>query len=225
MQSSIGTLPPHVFLAALASLSARLRVGLQVGMAALTVVTGLGGCATGGGNYDYTKEPDPRSQEYIIGVSDRVKVNVWRDADLSVETKVRPDGTITIPLLGDVRAAGRTPSQIRREVTEKLSALYKSETLNVTVAVIEALSYAFTISGNAEKPGRYTADNYITVLEAIALAGGPNRYAETKRLMVLRRDAGSGGTKHIPIDYDKLRTGERLDQNIVVLSGDVILIP
>ncbi len=182
-------------------------------------------CATAPANYDYSREPDPRGQEYIVGVSDLVRVNVWRDNDLTQDARVRPDGTITLPLLGEIKAAGRTPSQIRREITDKLSVLYKSETLNVTVAVPEVRSYIFTVSGNAEKPGRYSAEGYLTVLEAITLAGGPNRFAETRKITLLRKATGGGGMKHIPIDFDTLRTGQRLDQNIVVLSGDVILIP
>ncbi len=182
-------------------------------------------CATAPIKYDYSKEPDPRGQEYVVGPSDLVRVNVWRENDLTVDARVRPDGTITLPLLGEVRAAGRTPSQIKREVTEKLSALYKSETLNVTVAVPEVKSYVFTVSGNAERPGRYTSENFVTVLEAITLAGGPNRFAETRKVTLLRKEAGGRAVKHIPIDYDTLRTGERLDQNIVILAGDVILIP
>lgn len=184
-------------------------------------------CLTGRVNYDYSKEPDPRGQEYIIGVSDLVRVSVWKDQDLTTETRVRPDGTITMPLAGELRAAGRTPSQLRTEIKQKLSPFYKNaETeLNVQVGVPEVKSYVFTVSGNAEKPGRFTAERYVTVLEALTLAGGPNRFAETHNLSVLRNDVASGRTKRIPIDYELLKNGEHLEQNVVVLSGDVILIP
>jgi polysaccharide biosynthesis/export protein len=190
----------------------------------VAVLCAFPACATAPRNYDYSKEPDPRGQEYVVGVGDLLRVNVWRDQDLTVESRVRPDGAVTLPLLGEVKAAGRTPSQIRREITEKLAVLYKSETLNVTVGIPEVKSYVFTVSGNAEKPGRYTAESYVTVVEALSLAGGPNRYAETRRILVMRKDA-NGRLRQIPIDYETLKTGKRMDQNIVILSGDVILIP
>jgi polysaccharide export outer membrane protein len=193
-------------------------------IALLALALSAAGCAFGYGRYDYSREPDPRREEYIIGPSDVLSVNVWRDPELSREVKVRPDGTITLPLVGDVRAAGRRPSEIKQEVTQKLSAFQRPETLQVTVSVAEARSYSFTISGNAERPGRYSADQYITVLEALSLAGGPNRYAQTRRMAIVRCDE-SGNTRQIPIDYDTLKTGDRMDQNIVVLRGDTILIP
>src|SRR5687767_5822380 len=84
-------------------------------------------CATTRGGFDYAKEPDPRSSEYIVGPADLLRINVWRDTELSMELRVRPDGTITLPLLGDIRAAGRTPTQIRDEIGKRLTEFVKSE--------------------------------------------------------------------------------------------------
>ncbi len=195
---------------------------LRLSLIPLLVV--LGACAMGQVAYDYSKEPDPRSREYIIGPSDLVRVTVWGNPDLTTETRVRPDGTMTVQLVGDMRAAGRTPSDMKKELTQRYSSYIKQEALNVTVGVVEVRSYEFTVSGNAERPGRYGANNYITVLEAVTMAGGPNRFAETKRIRILRRSQG-GNVRQIPIDYETLKKGERLDQNIVVLSGDTIVIP
>ena len=185
----------------------------------------LSACATEGGAYDYRREPDPRSAEFPIGPGDRLQINVWRDQELSTDARVRPDGAITVPLVGDVRASGRTASQIRDEIQSKLTAFMKSETAKVTVIVAEVRSYYFTVSGNVERPGLYRAGSYVTVLEAITMAGEPNRYASPSRLTVLRRDPGGGNVKRIPIDYETLRKGQRMEQNIVVLSGDNIVVP
>src|SRR5687767_369868 len=91
------------------------RFTLFLAAGSLALATLAAGCGTSGLNYDYGKEPDPRAQEFPIGPGDRVQVNVWRDDELTVDARVRPDGAITVPLVGDIRAAGRTASQIRDE--------------------------------------------------------------------------------------------------------------
>jgi polysaccharide biosynthesis/export protein len=181
-------------------------------------------CATTRLHYDYSKEPDPRSQEFPVGPGDRLQINVWRDEELTTDARVRPDGAITVPLVGDVRAAGRTASQIKDEIQSKLTAFMKSETAKVTVIVAEVYSYYFTVSGNVERPGLYRATSYVTVLEGLAIAGEPNRYADLDSLKILRRDP-AGGLKRIPINYSMLRKGERMDQNIVLMPGDNIIVP
>src|SRR5438552_10951686 len=103
--------------------------------AVLSIVFVIGTSCASSRGFEYGKEPDPRSQEYVVGPADQLRINVWRDSELSLELKVRPDGTITLPLLGDIRAAGRTPSQIRDEITRQLATYVKSETSKVTVAV------------------------------------------------------------------------------------------
>src|SRR5690349_15013283 len=101
------------------------------------------GCASSRG-FEYGKEPDPRSLEYVVGPADQLRINVWRDSELSLELRVRPDGTITLPLVGDIKAAGRTPSQIRDEISTQLTKYVKSETAKVTVAVLAVNSYKFS---------------------------------------------------------------------------------
>ncbi len=184
------------------------------------------GCVTPRLMYDYSREPDPRAQEFPIGPGDKLRISVWRDEELTTDAKVRPDGAITVPLVGEIRAAGRTASQIRDEIQSKLTAFMKSETAKVTVIVAEVFSYYFTVSGNVEKPGVYRWGSYVTVMEAMTLAGEPNRYADLERIKILRRDPMGGGVlKRIPINYDLLRKGERMDQNIVILAGDNIIVP
>jgi polysaccharide export outer membrane protein len=198
------------------------RIGAAARLRPWTVLFVLiAACATRGG-YDFQREPDPRAQEFPIGPGDRLQINVWRDQELSTDARVRPDGAITVPLVGDIRASGRTASQIRDEIQSKLAAFMKSETAKVTVIVAEVRSYYFTVSGNVERPGLYRASSYVTVLEAVAMAGEPNRYANLD-LTLLRREGTR--TKRIPIDYGTLRRGERMEQNIVVLSGDNIVVP
>ncbi len=184
----------------------------------------VGGCAGAHPRFEYALEPDPRTREYVVGPADELRVNVWRDNELSLEIRVRPDGGITLPLVGDVAAGGRTPSQIRDEVTRRLARFVRSDTAHVTVAVVAVNSYRFSVAGNVERPGLFNSQSYVTVLEALAMAGGPNRFAAPERSVILRMRA-PGGTRLVPIDYDSLKTGARPEQNIVVLSGDTIYVP
>jgi polysaccharide export outer membrane protein len=200
-------------------MSARMLVA--VGLIAATAL----GCATTRRAFDYGREPDPRSREYVVGPSDQLRINVWRDSELSLEIRVRPDGTFTMPLVGDVVAAGHTPTQIRDELARRLAHFVKIDPTQVTVAVLAVNSYRFSVAGNVEHPGLFTPPYYVTVIEALALAGGPNRFAAPERAVIVRTYGRDGGARRIPIDYDTLKTGERPEQNIVILPGDTIFVP
>ena len=179
--------------------------------------------------YDYTKEPDPRHKELTLGVGDQLAINVWENKDLSTEVTIRADGTITMPLVGDFKAAGQTPSALQNEITQKVMQYVKLQpapgSVLVTVAVKSWKSYRFTIQGEVVRPSVYTSDQFVTVADAIAMAGGPSRFAKRKYIKLFRTDAASKKTHEIPLDYDALSSGKRLDMNIFVLPGDVIYLP
>jgi polysaccharide export outer membrane protein len=183
------------------------------------------GCTHQAHPYNYESEPDPRKSEFVLGPSDVLHINVWKNPDLSGDTIVRPDGTITLPLVGDIHAAGRTSAEVRQELTQRLATFIKDDSAVVTVAVMAINSYRFTVSGNIERPGTYSSSHYVTVAEALALAGGPNRYADPEETVVIRTDALKGGTRRIPIDYPGMQAGKRPEQNIALLPGDVIYVP
>jgi polysaccharide export outer membrane protein len=174
-------------------------------------------------NYDYKREPDPRKLEYVIGISDSLKIQVWKNPELSAETKVRPDGTITMPLIGDLRAAGLTPSQLRTDITQRLSTYVKDESAVVTISVTDPNSYRVTVSGNVEHPGVFTAKYYLTVLDAISLAGGLNKFASPHRL-ALMRSSKDGHLRKIPLDFERLASGEHPDENLALLAGDPLIV-
>ena len=180
------------------------------------------GC--GGPSYDYTQEPDPRKAEFIIGASDGVRITVWKNPELTTDATVRPDGTITMPLLGDIQAVGRTPSQLREVVARKLAAFIKDETATVTVALTTIASYRFTVSGNFEHPGIFNSRYYVQVAEAIAMAGGINRFANPHRLVIIRQDP-SHKVRRIPIDYERVSSGEHPQENLVLMAGDTLFAP
>jgi polysaccharide export outer membrane protein len=182
------------------------------------------GCATTHPPYDYASEPDPRKGEFVLGPSDTLRVNVWRNPELSTDATVRPDGTISLPLVGDLQAAGRTSAQLRAEISKRLVTFIKEESATVTVAVTAINSYRFLVSGNVERPGAYSANHYVTVAEAMALAGGPNKFADAEDMVIIRPD-GAGGVRRIPIDYPGIVSGKRPVENLVVVAGDNLYVP
>jgi len=186
----------------------------------------LAACPSPSYNFPYANEPDPRSQELTLGVADVISINVWEQKDLSTEATVRPDGTITMPLIGDLKAGGETPSSLQQQIKKRLGEFIKLSTATeVTIAVKAWRSYKFRIVGEVQKEGVYTADNYVTVTDALAMAGGVTRFAKRDEITLLRTPKGGGKQKRIPLSYDILSSGKRPEMNIWVLPGDQIYVP
>lgn len=181
-------------------------------------------CATTHPPYDYASEPDPRKSEFVLGPSDVLKITVWRNPELSADAIVRPDGTVSMPLAGDFQAAGRTTAQLRDEIVKRLKAYIKDDSLAVTVAVAGINSYRFVVSGNVERPGAYTSNHYVTVAEAMALAGGPNRFSDAAGTVIIRMD-DKGQTRRIPVDYLGVLSGKTPQENLPLVAGDTIYVP
>jgi polysaccharide biosynthesis/export protein len=187
----------------------------------------LAGCPKAVPFHDYAKEPDPRTKELVLGVGDVVAINVWENKEFNTEATIRPDGTITMPLIGDLKAAGETPTSLKGQIKAQLADYVKSTpgTELVTIAVKSWKSYKFTIQGEVGKPGVYSSDGFVTIGDAIALAGGLSRFARPSELKIFRVDPATKKMRSIPIDYGKIMSGTRLDMNIWVLAGDVISVP
>jgi polysaccharide export outer membrane protein len=192
----------------------------------LAVSLGAGACATVHPYFDYASEPDPRKQEFVLGPADVVRISVWKNTDFSTEAIIRPDQMITMPLLGDVRAGGRTTTELRAEIAQKLVTYLKDETATVTVSLQAMNSYRFAVLGNAEHAGTFGATHFLTVSEAMALAGGPNRFGSADQMVIIRADAKQrGGFKRIPIDYPAILDGTHPEQDLAIVTGDVLYIP
>lgn len=193
----------------------------------LTLPVLAGGCPGGLPDHNYASEPDPRNKEVILGVGDVVAINVWGEgnAGLNTEATIRPDGTITMPLVGDLKAVGQTPTALKVTISTKLKDFVKLEGTEITVALKEWRSYRFTIQGEVMKTGVYTSDQYLTIADALALAGGPTRFAKRSQIVLMRHDPSTHETRRIPFDYDDLASGKRIDMNIFVLPGDTIYVP
>ena len=183
----------------------------------LFAVVVLAGCSSSIPPYDYKSEPDPRKSEFAVGPLDQLSVQVWKNKDMSADVTVRPDGMITLPLIGDVRAAGRTPTELQKEIHRRLGEYVRGEDLVVAVGITAVNSYNFTVMGAVEHPGFYAPKQYVTIVEAIAMAGGQNRYAGH----VVNIVRGNPPRK-IPIDLRRATSSDHANENIVVLRGDLI---
>lgn len=200
------------------------HIRLDAVIAALILPLWLG-CGAHVPDYDYSQEPDPRTREFVLGISDGIRIHVWNNPELTTEATVRPDGTVTMPLIGDLEAAGKTPSSLRSNIRERLSEYIVIENSSVTVAVTSVNSYRFTVSGEVSEPGIHTSQHYVTVAEAIAMAGGFTRFADKDEITLQRRDRESAEVREIPIAYRAIASGERPEMNLVLLPGDSIHVP
>jgi polysaccharide biosynthesis/export protein len=159
---------------------------------------------------------------YVIGESDVLSINVWKEPDISRSVPVRSDGKISLPLAGEIQAAGTTPLQLEQAITGKLKN-YISEP-EVTVMVQQINSQKFNILGQVTKAGSFPLTNSMTVLDAIALAGGFRDFAKQKSIYVLRQN--SDGTEvRIPFNYKAVIAGKKSSQNIKLQARDTIIVP
>jgi len=162
---------------------------------------------------------------YVIGDDDVLSVSVWKELDLTKVISVRSDGKISLPLVGDVQAAGRTPAQLAADLTAALSGFITDP--QVTVIVQEIKSRNFNILGQVTKPGSYPLTGDTTVVDAVALAGGFKDFAKKKAIYVVRQ-TGNGTEIRLPFNYESFirgRKGKHASQDIQLKPHDTIVVP
>jgi polysaccharide biosynthesis/export protein len=158
---------------------------------------------------------------FVIGNEDVLAISVWKDTELSRVVPVRTDGKISLPLIGELVATGKTPRQLQAEITADLQ-LYMSKP-QVTVIVQEIKSQRFNILGHVLKPGSYMLNPPMTLVDAIALAGGLAPFANMKHIYVLRDDGGK--EVRLPFNYKKVIKGRRSEQNVQIQPRDTVVVP
>ncbi|WIG56996.1 MAG: hypothetical protein OJF61_002784 [Rhodanobacteraceae bacterium] len=163
--------------------------------------------------------------DYHIGVDDQLQVTVWQNPELSVSVPVRPDGKITVPLIGDVEAGGQTPTQVSNEIQDKLKAYVRDPQVAVIVTQLRSHEYLTRVSvtGAVQHPVSAPYHQGMTVLDAILAAGGVNVYAAADDT-VLYRKVGDG-TKAYRVRLDKILQSGDLATNYPLQPGDVITVP
>lgn len=159
--------------------------------------------------------------EYRIGPEDILHISVWKNEALSRTVPVRPDGMISLPLVNDVQAAGRTPMELRGLLSKKLAEYMPAP--EVSVIVTEVRSFKVSVIGAVKKAGRYELRNRATVLDVLAMSDGFNNFASTARIVILRPEGKT--MKRIPFNYNKVIAEGGEQENFFLQPGDIVLVP
>jgi polysaccharide export outer membrane protein len=171
---------------------------------------------------DVASSTKPHDASFMIGNDDVLAINVWKEPDISRSIPVRSDGKISLPLVGEVQATGQTPLKLEQEIAARLKS-YIAEP-EVTVIVQQINSQKFNILGQVNHPGTFVIANSLTVLDALALAGGFRDFAKQKSIYVLRQNADGTQTR-IPFNYKEVIKGQNPAQNIRLQPRDTIVVP
>jgi len=166
--------------------------------------------------------PADLGNDFVIGIDDVLAIVVWKEPDLSRKSQVRSDGKISLPLMGEVQAAGRTPLQLEQDIAGKLQNYLAKP--KVTVMVEEVNSKKFNILGQVTRPGAYPLSLAPTVMDAIATAGGLRDFAKQKNIYVLRHNP-SGGESRINFNYKEFIKGGNPAQNVKLEPHDTVVVP
>lgn len=158
---------------------------------------------------------DPK--KYVIGPEDILRVITWHEPDFTMTVQVRPDGKFSLPLIGDITAAGLTPDAVAKELTASLESLLVKPQVNVSV--LQVLSKSYYITGEVNRTGKFPLVVPTTVMEALTNAGGFKEYARPKKIVIMR------GKDRIKFNYNEVIKGKNLEQNILLQDGDYINVP
>jgi polysaccharide export outer membrane protein len=183
----------------------------------LAVAVGAGGLAAAQDSPPPAVAPSA-APGYTIGPSDILQIIVWREPDLTREVTVRFDGMITVPLLGDLQAAGRAPGELAESVAQGLRQYVEAP--RVTVGVSQANSARFYVIGQVTKSGEFLLSGHTTVLQGLALAGGFRDFAKTESIVIVRRDQTV-----VQVNYKRIADGRDVSQNVLLLPEDTIVVP
>lgn len=158
---------------------------------------------------------------YQINPGDKLEISVWKEQDLQRVVLIRPDGGFSFPLAGDMTAKGKTVNQIREELADRLSRYIPD--LVITVTVTDVSGNTIFVIGQVKTPGTFVMNPRLDVLQALSLAGGTTPFASLKNIRILRRE--NGVQRAIPFDYTDVSEGKSLEQNVLLRSGDVVVVP
>ena len=167
-----------------------------------------------------SQAPAPESS-YLIGPNDVLNIFVWKEADLTRDVTVMPDGKITYPLIGEITAQGQTASELKKAIADKLQNFVTAP--EVTVIVRESRSQVVYTIGKLTRPGPYPMAPGMTVMQALSAAGGFTEWADNKNIIIIRREGGK--ETQLRFNYKEFTSGEKLEQNILLKAGDTLVVP
>ena len=158
---------------------------------------------------------------YVIGPGDTLSISVWKEEGLQKEVLVKPDGYITFPLVGDIKASGLNTKELTKLIVGKLNSYIPNP--NVTVSVLQSTSNRVYVIGQVNKPGQFVTLQYMDVLQALTMAGGLTPYADSDNIKILRRS--EKGKEIFEFDYDEVVSGDGMEMNIILKAGDTVVVP
>ena len=158
---------------------------------------------------------------YKIGPGDVLNISVWKEEGLQQEVLIRPDGGMSFPLAGDLQAGGKSVAELSALLVDKIKRYIPDPV--VTVAIRQIQNNKIFVVGKVNRPGEYVATHYVDVMQALAMSGGLNAYASSNNIKILRRV--NGKVQSMPFEYGDVSNGESLEQNIILQSGDVVVVP
>jgi polysaccharide export outer membrane protein len=161
--------------------------------------------------------------DYIIGPEDVIEVSVWKSPDLSTTIMVRPDGMISLPLIGDIQASSHTAKELKEEIEQKLTE-YKQDPI-VSIIVKEANSQAIYVTGEVSRPGKYPLRSETTIVQAITLAGGFTQWADKDQIVIIRKSPMNPEGNRFTLKYSDIVSGKNMKANILLKAGDTVIIP
>jgi polysaccharide biosynthesis/export protein len=163
----------------------------------------------------------PFTPEYLIGPGDTLDISVWKEEALTKTVVVLPDGKISFPLIGQVEAAGRTVDDLKQEIAKRIVKFAPKEEVNLEVKQVNSM--LIYVIGRVNTPGRVILNTNVDVLQALSIAGGLNPFAKRSQIKVFRKEGGK--TTILRFNYDEVTDGEKLEQNVILKRGDVVVVP
>jgi polysaccharide export outer membrane protein len=186
----------------------------------------FGGCASGPNQAADVQATaaqgvPPDQDTYKLGPEDNIEISVWKEPDLTKQIVIPPDGKITYPLIGEIKASGLTVKELQKEIHKRLEKYVSDAT--VTVILLKPLNYKIYVTGKVNKPGDFLVGKPTSVMQAISMAGGLTPFASPGKIVVMRK---AGGKDEVfPFNYNKVSKGKSLEQNRTLMPGDVVVVP
>ena len=199
-------------------LSTRMRGAIFNSLAPLLMTVAMSAVAQEGAPSPSTSG---RPSAYTVNPGDILTISVWKEVDLIRQVIIRPDGAFSFPLVGDIDAKGRSVEEIQEMLKQRLERYIPDPV--VTVTVDQILGHTVYVLGQVNRPGQFVAAANIDVMQALALAGGTSVFANLDKIKILRRV--NDNLIAIPFDYSDIEKGKRLHQNILLVPGDVVVVP
>ena len=199
-------------------------VGMVLGMASLLIGISAGAQAQENKPAGTAAEGAAAADfgpDYLLGPGDVIDIAVWKDETLTKSVIVLPDGKISFPLIGEIKAAGRTVPQLKEEIAKKISPYAPDPTVSIEVRQVNSM--LVYVIGRVNTPGRFSLNTNVNVLQALTMAGGVNPFAKRDKIKIFRREGAK--TTIFRFKYDEVVEGSALEQNIILQRGDVVVVP